>query len=125
MPPIPPLFLPRPNLAVNGDTVLQKLKDRPDGMFLDRCLAFFPPLLRPPRASRCPRRVFPAGAESLDGVGGSAPSPADALSSVVNNWSRPQQLSGKATLFGSGSGSRTLRQVGSPPPPLLPCQRRR
>ncbi len=37
VPPIPPLFLPRPNLVVNGDTVLNKLKDRPDGMFLDRC----------------------------------------------------------------------------------------
>jgi hypothetical protein len=38
VPPIPPLFLPRPNLVVNGDTVLHKLKDRPDGMFLDRCV---------------------------------------------------------------------------------------
>ena len=59
VPPIPPLFLPRPNLAVNGDTVLQKLKDRPDGMFLDRCVAFFPPLLGPPRASRCPPQSVP------------------------------------------------------------------
>jgi hypothetical protein len=46
--------------------------------------------------------------ESLDGV--CSTTEPDALSSVVNNWSRPQQLSGRATLFGNGSGNRTLRQ---------------
>jgi hypothetical protein len=44
VPPIPPLFLARPNLVVNGDTVLQKLKDRPDGMFLDRLVKRCPAL---------------------------------------------------------------------------------
>jgi hypothetical protein len=37
--PIAPLFLARPNLVVDGNIVLQKLKDRPDGMFLDRSVA--------------------------------------------------------------------------------------
>lgn len=116
MPPIAPLFLPRPNLVVNGDTVLQKLKDRPDGMFLDRCASALAASFAPSPPSRLehhlhPRRVFPASAESLDGCSGTAANDPDALSSVVNNWSRPQQLSSKAMLFGTGSGSRTLRQV--------------
>jgi hypothetical protein len=59
-------------------------------------------------------RIFPASTESLDGVGG-AEADADALSSAVNNWSRPQQLSSKATLFGSGGSSKTLRQVQALP----------
>jgi hypothetical protein len=50
----------------------------------------------------------------LDGVSSASVNDAEALSGVVNNWSRPQQLSGKATLFGNGSGSKTLRQVHPP-----------
>jgi hypothetical protein len=85
-------------------------------MFLDRCApvslilpSFSFPLLRAHRRRPC--RVFPASAESLDGSAGTATADLDLLSSVVNNWSRPQQLSAKAVLFGSGSSSKTLRQV--------------